>query len=158
MALVTACANHEPAKQSSTSRVETPAVSSTSASRDQPNTPKASKANTLAAYQREIAIAISQKNADKIYVSNPQALLRSVIVIKFAIDAKGMISSRDMLRSNRDKETEATAMQSLLRGQTYPAPPAALVKQGKVELIETWLFNSDGRFQLRTVALPQLGE
>lgn len=119
---------------------------------------KPSKATNLMAYQREIAIHLSQKNSDKIYVSNPQALLRSVVVIKFSIDATGKLSSRDMLRSNRDKETEGIAMQSLSRAQAFPAPPASLLRQGKVELIETWLFNTDGRFQLRTIALPQLGE
>ncbi|WMW82447.1 hypothetical protein RF679_09255 [Undibacterium cyanobacteriorum] len=119
---------------------------------------KPSKAANLTAYQREIAIHLSQKNPDKIYVSNPQALLRSVVVIKFSIDASGKLLSRDMLRSNKDKETEGTAMQSLSRAQAFPAPPASLLLQGKVELIETWLFNTDGRFQLRTIALPQLGE
>lgn len=117
-----------------------------------------SRAKNISAYEREIAVHISQKNPDKIYVSNPQALLRSVVVLKFSIDANGKLVSRELIRSNKDKETEATAMQSLVRAQPFPIPPTSFLKQGKLEMLETWLFNTDGRFQLRTIALPQRGE
>lgn len=117
-----------------------------------------SHAKSINAYARELAVHISQKNSEKIYVSNPQALLRSVVVLKFSIDANGKLVSRDLIRSNKDRETESTAMQSLLRAQPFPIPPASFLKQGKLELLETWLFNTDGRFQLRTIALPQRGE
>ncbi len=117
-----------------------------------------SKAHNLSAYQKELAIHISQRNSSHVYVTQPQALLRSVVVIKFVLDAKGKLLSRDILRSNKDKETEQTALASLNRAQHFPAPLAAWLRQGKLELIETWLFNSDGRFQLRTIALPQASE
>ncbi len=117
-----------------------------------------SKANNLAAYQKELAVHISQRNSPYIYVTQPQALLRSVIVIKFVLDAKGKLLSRDILRSNRDKETEQIALASLTRAQNFPVPSTSWFRQGKLELIETWLFNSDGRFQLRTIALPQASE
>jgi protein TonB len=105
-----------------------------------------------------VAVHISQRNSDKIYVTNPQALLRSVVVLKFSIDASGRLVSRELVRSNKDKETETTALQSLARAQPFPVPPATFLKQGKLELLETWLFNTVGRFQLRTIALPQRGE
>lgn len=117
-----------------------------------------SQAKNLNAYAREVAVHISQKNSDKIYVSNPQALLRSVVVLKFSIDARGNLISRELVRSNKDKVTETTAMQSILLAQPFPIPSTSLLKQGKLELLETWLFNNDGRFQLRTISLPQLGE
>ena len=34
----------------------------------------------------------------------------------------------------------------------YPKPPARLLRGGRLELSETWLFQDDGRFQLRTRA------
>jgi len=40
----------------------------------------------------------------------------------------------------------------------FPKPPAALLSGGRVELSETWLFNNNGRFQLRTIAQPQKNE
>lgn len=117
-----------------------------------------SKSRTLLDYQKELAVHISQRNSPYIYVTQPQALLRSVIVIKFVLDAQGKLLSRDILRSNKDKETEQTALASLTRAQYFPAPLSSWLRQGKLELIETWLFNTDGRFQLRTIALPQAGE
>lgn len=117
-----------------------------------------SKSRTLSDYQKELAVHISQRNAPQIYVTQPQALLRSVIVIKFVLDAQGKLLSRDILRSNKDKETEQIALASLTRAQHFPAPLPSWLRQGKLELIETWLFNTDGRFQLRTIALPQAGE
>lgn len=117
-----------------------------------------SKSRTLPDYQKELAVHISQRNAPHIYVTQPQALLRSVIVIKFVLDAQGKLLSRDILRSNKDKETEQIALASLSRAQHFPVPLTSWLRQGKLELIETWLFNTDGRFQLRTIALPQAGE
>lgn len=116
------------------------------------------KLSNLSAYQKELAMHISRRNSLQIYVTQPQAMLRSVIVIKFALDAKGSLLSYDILRSNKDREAEQTALASLIRAQNFPAPSPSWLTQGKLELIETWLFNSDGRFQLRTIALPQAGE
>lgn len=152
--LLAACASPD--------KVVSPIVSKKTPSVVQPEVKKeiaaTSKANNLAAYQKELAVHISQRNSHHIYVTQPQALLRSVIVIKFVLDAKGKLLSHDILRSNKDKETEQTALASLVRAQNFPAPIASWLRQGKLELIETWLFNSDGRFQLRTIALPQAGE
>ncbi|MBI3713143.1 MAG: hypothetical protein HY253_09310 [Burkholderiales bacterium] len=117
-----------------------------------------SKRSNLSSYQKELAMHISQRSSPHIYVTQPQAMLRSVIVIKFALDAKGRLVSHDILRSNKDREAEQTALASLIRAQDFPAPSVDWLRQGKLELIETWLFNSDGRFQLRTIALPQAGE
>ena len=33
-----------------------------------------------------------------------------------------------------------------------------LLNNRKLDVTETWLFNTDGRFQLRTIALPQMDE
>jgi protein TonB len=119
---------------------------------------KISKANSLAAYQRELAMHISQTNSSKVYTGNPQAMLRAVLVMKFSIDAKGKLLKKDFVRSNHDKEAEATAIASLVNAQAFPQPPSFLLEQGRLEIIETWLFNTDGRFQLRTIALPQANE
>jgi protein TonB len=33
-----------------------------------------------------------------------------------------------------------------------------LLRHGRLEISETWLFNNDGRFQLRTIAQPQMDQ
>ncbi|MGE5623175.1 MAG: energy transducer TonB [Bacillota bacterium] len=115
-----------------------------------------SGALTLEAYKRDIAQRIARNNAAKVYDGRPQALLRSVVVLKYVVDAQGNLVKSEILRSNRDRETEATALASLRNSAPFPQPAAHLLRHGRLELAETWLFNNDGRFQLRTIAEPQM--
>lgn len=115
-----------------------------------------STADSLDQYKRELAQRISQVNSTKVYVTRPQALLRSVIVIHFWVDAQGGLTRSEIVRTNRDKSTEATALAALRSTAPFPKPPKALLSGGKVEISESWLFNNDGRFQLRSVAQPQM--
>ena len=113
---------------------------------------------SLERYKRVLAQRIVDQNPDKIYPGNPQALLRSVIVMKYVLDANGNVTSVDTIRSNGDSATLATAHAAVRHAAPYPAPPHQLLSHGKVEVIETMLFNNDGRFQPRTIAQPQLDE
>ena len=113
---------------------------------------------SLERYKRLLAQRIVDSNPDKIYTGNPQALLRSVIVVKYVLDANGAVVSVDTVRSNGDRATLATAHEAIRHAAPYPAPPHRLLERGRVEIIETMLFNNDGRFQPRTIAQPQLDE
>jgi protein TonB len=113
---------------------------------------------SLERYKHVLAQHIVDQNPDRIYPGNPQALLRSVIVLKYVLDANGSVVSVDTVRSNGDAATLATANAAIRHAAPYPAPPQKLLSRGKVEIIETMLFNNDGRFQPRTIAQPQLDE
>ncbi len=115
-----------------------------------------SSASTLEGYKRDLALRISQMNSSKVYSGRPQALLRSVVVLRYAVDARGHLVRSEIMRSNRDNETESTALVSLRSAAPFPRPASHLVRNGKLEISETWLFNNDGRFQLRTIAEPQM--
>lgn len=117
-----------------------------------------SKADSVGEYKVALANRIVQVNSTKVYIGRPQALLRSVVVVKYTVDAKGSLIRSEILRSNRDRSTEATALSALRNTAPFPKPAASLLKNGRVELVETWLFNNDGRFQLRTIAEPQMDE
>lgn len=117
-----------------------------------------STALTLNGYKRDLAERIAQVNSTKVYVERPQALLRSVIVIKYTIAPDGKLLRAEIVRSNHDRAAESTALSSLDTTAPFPKPASHLLKNGRVEISETWLFNNDGRFQLRTIALPQMGE
>ena len=117
-----------------------------------------STARTLTGYKEDIAHRISETSSTKVYVDRPQALLRSVIVLKFVIDANGKLLRSDIARTNHDSAAEATALASLRNAAPFPKPGANLLQNGRVELSETWLFNNDGRFQLRSIAQPQMSE
>ncbi|MBB5393170.1 MULTISPECIES: TonB family protein [unclassified Herbaspirillum] len=117
-----------------------------------------STATTADGYKQDLAKRISQVNFTSVYVERPQALLRSVIVVKYVVDRDGNLVNSEILRSNRDKQAEASALGSLKNTAPFPKPPEALLRHGRIELSESWLFNNDGRFQLRSVALAQMGE
>ncbi len=118
----------------------------------------ASAANNISAYQRELALRISEINASLVYAERPQALLRSVIVLRYHLNADGKLIRSEIVRSNHDKNTETIALASIGRASPFPKPAPHLLRNGKLEITETWLFNNDGRFQLRTIALPQMSE
>ena len=115
----------------------------------------ASSASSYDGYKRELAEHICHLNAAKVYPGRPQALLRSVVVVKYVVDGHGGLVRSEIMRSNKDGETEATALSALRRTAPFPKPASHLLRRGQVEIIETWLFNNDGRFQLRTIAQPQ---
>ncbi|WP_414691798.1 hypothetical protein [Noviherbaspirillum sp.] len=115
-----------------------------------------STAPTVDGYKRDLAQRISQVNSTRVYVGRPQALLRSVVVVRYVVDAQGALVRSEIMRSNRDRETEATALASLRGAAPFPKPASHLLRNGRLDLAETWLFNNDGRFQLRTIAEPQM--
>lgn len=117
-----------------------------------------STADTVGEYKLALAQRIAHVNSTKVYIGRPQALLRSVVVVKYVVDARGSLVRSEIMRSNRDRSTEATALASLRSTAPFPKPAASLLRHGRVELMETWLFNNDGRFQLRTIAEPQMDE
>jgi protein TonB len=116
-----------------------------------------STATTLARYKADLARRIVQVNSLQVHAERPQALLRAVIVIRYVVDQDGQLIRSVVVRSNHDKAAEATALASLRNTAPFPKPSRALLGKppGRVELAETWLFNDDGRFQLRTIAQPQ---
>ena len=117
-----------------------------------------STAATLDDYKRALAQRIVAVNSTQVYVGRPQALLRAVIVLKYFVNADGQLLRADVLRTNRDRKAEATALAALRRAAPFPKPDSRFLRRGEVELAESWLFNDDGRFQLRSVAEQQMDE
>lgn len=117
-----------------------------------------STATTIADYKKDVAQRISYVNSTKVFSGRPQALLRSVVVLKYHVDRDGHLVRSEIMRGNRDPETEGIALASLKNAAPFPKPASHLLRQGRVEIAESWLFNNDGRFQLRSVALPQMDE
>jgi protein TonB len=76
------------------------------------------------------------------------------VVLEFAIDANGTIRGIRTLRTP-DDELAAVAMRSVRAAAPLPAPPPELLRRGQIDVVETWLFRDDGRFQVRSLAAPQ---
>ncbi len=121
-----------------------------------PSTPTTAGAPARAQYRDAVAQRILDANASQVLHGTPQAMLRSLVVLSFTVDRDGRLAQSSVYRSNGDDGAEAIALQSLRRAAPLPKPPAGLLNgRGQVEMMESWLFNDDGRFQLRTLATAQ---
>lgn len=120
--------------------------------------PTASVAQTLDLYKVEVAQRIYTASSD-ISQGRPQDLLRAVIVLSIVVNRNGQPVRVSIQRTPGDAEAEQRAIQSVQRGAPYPRPSNTVLRGASgIEFFETWLFNDDGRFQLRSLAQTQAGE
>lgn len=118
--------------------------------------PAAINSVTLDQYRDAVARRIIERNPSYVLRGTPQAMLRSLVVVSFTVDANGSVVASSVYRTNGDDEAESTALASLRRATPLPQPPGKLLNsRGQLELFEDWLFNNDGKFQLRELASPQ---
>jgi len=114
-----------------------------------------SQARHLDAYKIDVAQHILAGNADTIFSGRLPPMLPAIVVVNIGIDADGRLSKAVVQRS-RNQEASRVALASLRRVGTYPKPARLLRAGSKVlEFSETFLFNADYKFQLRTLAGPQ---
>lgn len=106
-------------------------------------------------YKHDVACRIHARNGARLYEGAPPPVLRSVVVLSLRINAQGRPVKIGVLRSNGIRDLERRAMQSVRDAAPFPAPGAAVLRQGVADITETWLFRDDGRFQVRTLAMVQ---
>ncbi|WP_442793629.1 TonB C-terminal domain-containing protein [Paraburkholderia sp. ZP32-5] len=125
--------------------------------RETVNTPVAAiNSATLDQYRDAVARRITERNPSYVLQGKPQAMLRSLVVVSFTVDRYGHVVESSVYRTNGDDEAESTALASLRRSAPLPTPPGKLLNgRGQLELFEDWLFNDNGKFQLRELAAPQ---
>jgi protein TonB len=106
-------------------------------------------------WKRVAAEKVYAINRAQLFDGRPEHLLRAVIVVEATVDREGKVTRSKILRSPGIASLDDVALASLKAASPLPAPPAKLVARGPLVFSETWLFRKDGRFQLRTLALPQ---
>jgi protein TonB len=109
----------------------------------------------LDAYKRDVAQRILSANAAQTFEGRPPEILQAVVVLQFTIERSGTLTGLKTLRSRHPAE-EKVALASVRAAAPFPAPPAALLRSSRVEVAETWLFRDDGKFQIRSLAEPQV--
>lgn len=118
--------------------------------------PAAVNSATLDQYRSAVAQRIAERSPSYVLRGTPQAMLRSLVVVSFTVDRDGRVLESSVYRTNGDDEAESTALASLRRASPLPQPPGKLLNgRGRLELFEDWLFNDNGKFQLREFASPQ---
>ena len=106
-------------------------------------------------WKRVAAQKVYAVNRAQLFDGRPEHLLRAVIVVEATVDREGKVTRSKILRSPGIASLDEVALTSLKSASPLPQPPAKLVARGPLVFSETWLFRKDGRFQLRTLALPQ---
>jgi periplasmic protein TonB len=110
----------------------------------------------VAQYRLAVAHRIAERNPSRILHGTPQAMLRSLVVVSFTVDRVGHVIHASVYRSNGDDESESIALATLHAAAPLPPPPSRLLDgRGELEMMECWLFNDNGQFQLRTTAVAQ---
>lgn len=106
-------------------------------------------------YKEILARHIVLRNADRTFSGPLPPVLPAIVVLRISVDRSGAITNMFVQRS-RDDEASAVAMASLRRSGALPRPHN-LLKANEQDLTfsETFLFNEDYRFQVRSLALPQ---
>ncbi|MEM5388502.1 TonB family protein [Paraburkholderia phymatum] len=107
-------------------------------------------------YQVAVAQRIEKSNPSDVLHDNPQAMLRSVVVLSFIVDRDGRVIESSVYRTNGDGDAESIALATLRRSSPLPQPPAQLLDgRGQLELFEDWLFNDNRKFHMRELTPPQ---
>ena len=112
---------------------------------------------TTEVYKRNVARQIYRANSDQLFEGPLPPLLKAVIVLNVHVDSRGQPVRITVMRSNGMRTLEAIATQSVRNAAPLPAP-GRLLQRGYAEIVETWLFRADNRFQVRSLAERQLNE
>ncbi len=105
-------------------------------------------------YKRALARHIFSSNTGSVVAGELQPLLRAVVVLQFNVDASGSVRNVKTLRTP-ESDADRLARNSLQRAGAVPVPDSSMLSGGLVEITETWLFNNDGKFHLRTLGPRQ---
>lgn len=105
-------------------------------------------------YRTQVAQAITKANAHQVYDGRPPNPLYAIVVLQFEVNGSGSVQNPKPLRVPRHAPETAKLAMASLQKTSLPVPPGGR----KVQMTESWLFNDDTKFQLRTLAEPQAAE
>jgi TonB family protein len=120
--------------------------------------PAISPSRDLDEYKKHVARTVVAANARWLADSLPP-ILKSVVVLDITVGEDGALERVVVWRSNGYTDLERTALESVRRVGSVPAPPPQALLGGKsVRFLETFLFRPDGLYQVRSIVGEQLPE
>jgi protein TonB len=106
-------------------------------------------------YKSDAALHIMRHNAEHTFSGALPPMLPAIVVLRITVDQTGKVTQAVVQRS-RDEDASNVALASLQRTGYLPRPANLAVGPGRsLTYMETFLFNDDYRFQLRTLAPVQ---
>ena len=104
----------------------------------------------------DFARAVYLNSAAQVHNEQPQPLLRAVVVLRIRLNDQDQWQAEVFRDNPQQPEMTRAALESVAR---LPAPvglsPKARQALRNEGLVEAWLFQTDGRFALKTLAKPQ---
>lgn len=105
--------------------------------------------------RQDFAKAVYSGSPELVHNRNPQPLLRAVIVLNVKLD-EGEHWQAEVIRTNDEQpEMLARAIETVRRAPTIKLPAHLKDEMHRNGLIEAWLFDNDGSFQVKTLAKAQ---
>lgn len=116
-----------------------------------------SLATTLAEYRQEFARLLHAANPGLVYDGPPPNPVRGVIVMRAEVDAIGGMRRLDLFRGpGHAPWLEQLVAQTVRQAEPFPRPSMKLLNGARsVAFTETWLFDYEGRFRLRSLSAAQ---
>jgi protein TonB len=111
--------------------------------------------HTLDDYKRALAARILAATPDGAFTGALPPLLTSIVVVEAKIGRDGDLVNLRVVRS-RDQKASNLALAAMRAAEPYPKPGKLMESHHKTfDMSETFLFNKDYRFQIRTLAPVQ---
>lgn len=106
----------------------------------------------------DFARTVYQHSAAKVHNDRPQPLLRAVVVLRVKLNEQNQWQA-EVFRDNPDQpEMTRAAIESVAQLPVPVGLSSKAIQMLRNEgLVEAWLFQTDGRFALKTLAKPQRG-
>jgi periplasmic protein TonB len=110
---------------------------------------------TLDAYKAEVAQHVMRRNSEQTFSGRLPPMLPAIVVLNITVDEDGELEDVAVQRS-RDDDASKVAVASMRRSGPLPPPTSLLAgSMRKLTFSETFLFDHQYRFQLRSLAGPQ---
>jgi protein TonB len=107
--------------------------------------------------QVALARAIYESSPQWVHDHRPQALLKAVIVLRVKLAGDGQLHA-DVIRTNdQQPQLLQRAIETVQRARVGSLPTHLRDKLAQGGMMETWLFDNDGTFQVKTLAKAQMG-
>ncbi|MFC5513281.1 hypothetical protein ACFPOU_19470 [Massilia jejuensis] len=117
--------------------------------------PVAPPSRTLDAYKTEVAQHIMRHNSGHTFSGQLPPMLPAIVVVNITVGADGDVQDVAVQRS-RDPDASKVALASMRRSGPLPRPARLLAANMRaLTFSETFLFDHQYRFQLRSLAGPQ---
>ena len=117
--------------------------------------PLAASAGKIDEFRQNFAKAVYQASPDWIHDRRPQPLLRAVVVLSIKLSEDNRWQTEIVRGNDTQPEMVARALAAVKRVRAATVPDELRGELMRNGFIETWLFDNDGSFQVRTLAKAQ---